>query len=555
MLTRFIRIQLVLFSIASVVGVLAMGYFYLQVPTLLGIGRTTVTMELPASGGLYRFSNVTLRGVQVGKVTAVDLEPTKVMATISLSADARIPVDSQANVRSMSAVGEQYIDLVPNTSDGPILADGSVIPMSNVSVPEQIGPVLDQASALLASIPKDRLGDLVDETYRGLAGAGYDLGSLLDSGAEISSDLNSVADSARRLTVDAVPLLEGQEQTADAVRSWARNLAGVTEQVQQNDPDIRTLLDRGPGFAEQVSGLLNQVKPTLPVFLANLTSVGQVTVTYRPGIEQLLVLLPLTASGVQSYAMPRNNPTGIALSDFGISIADPPVCTVGFLPPSQWRSPADETVIDTPDGLYCKLPQDSPISVRGARNAPCMEHPGKRAPTVEICNSDKEYQPLAMRQHATGPYPFDPNLVAQGIPLDSRVNEGQRLYAPIEGTPPPNNAVPPPPEAEQALPPPPEPEEALTPNMGTPPAPPVPGAPPPYGAPPLPAPDTALPQAVGTPPAAPAGFAAPYATPGPAVAVAPYNVVTGQYATPDGAIATQTDLVGSADTWQELMPR
>lgn len=63
---------------------------------------------------------------------------------------------------------------------------------------------------------------------------------------------------------------------------------------------------------------------------------------------------------------------------------------VGFLPPSRWRSPADVTEADTPDNLYCKLPQDSPISVRGARNYPCMGKPGKRAPTVEICNSDKE---------------------------------------------------------------------------------------------------------------------------------------------------------------------
>ncbi len=511
MLTRFVRIQLVLFAVASVVGVITMGLVYLQVPTLLGIGRTTVTVELPVSGGLYRFSNVTLRGVQVGKVTAIDLEPTKVVATISLNADARIPTDTLANVRSMSAVGEQYIDLVPRSADGPYLADGSVIPVSKVSVPEQIGPVLDQASALLATIPRDRLGNLVDETYRGLAGAGYDLGSLLDSGAQISGDVNSAADSARQLTANAVPLLDGQYQSADAIRSWARNLAGVTDQIQQNDSDIRTLLDRGPGFAQEVGGLLDQVKPTLPVLLANLTSLGQVTVTYRPGIEQLLVLLPLTASGIQSYAMPTNNPTGIALSDFGISIADPPVCTVGFLPPSQWRSPADETVIDTPDGLYCKLPQDSPISVRGARNAPCMEHPGKRAPTVEICNSDKEYQPLAMRQHATGPYPFDPNLVAQGIPVDSSVDEGERLYAPIEGTPPPN--VVPPPE-----------------------------------------PEPALPRDAGTPPAAPAAFPSS-ATPGPSVAVAPYNVVTGQYTSPHGAIGSQTDLVGPADTWQELMPR
>ena len=114
---------------------------------------------------------------------------------------------------------------------------------------------------------------------------------------------------------------------------------------------------------------------------------------------------------------------------------DPPPCTVGFLPPSQWRSPADETVIDTPDDLYCKLPQDSPIAVRGVRNNPCMGQPGKRAPTVEICNSDQQYQPLAMRQHVLGPYPFDPNLISQGVPPDGRASLNDNTYAPIEGTP------------------------------------------------------------------------------------------------------------------------
>ena len=81
------------------------------------------------------------------------------------------------------------------------------------------------------------------------------------------------------------------------------------------------------------------------------------------------------------------------MGDFAVTIADPPSCTVGFLPPSQWRSPADTTDMDTPDGLYCKLPQDSPIDVRGARNYPCVEHPGKRAATVQECNSDKPFVP------------------------------------------------------------------------------------------------------------------------------------------------------------------
>ena len=56
MLTRFVRTQLIIFTIASIVGVGVMLFAYMQVPTLLGVGRLAVTLELPESGGLYRFA-------------------------------------------------------------------------------------------------------------------------------------------------------------------------------------------------------------------------------------------------------------------------------------------------------------------------------------------------------------------------------------------------------------------------------------------------------------------------------------------------------------------
>ena len=128
------------------------------------------------------------------------------------------------------------------------------------------------------------------------------------------------------------------------------------------------------------------------------------------------MLLPPYIASVQAVGLPRNNPTGFTQGDFTLTIGDPPACTVGFLPPSSWRSPADLSDVDTPDGLYCKLPQDSPIAVRGARNYPCMGQPGKRAPTVEICESDEPYEPLAMRQHATRPVSVRPEPDFAGHP-------------------------------------------------------------------------------------------------------------------------------------------
>jgi hypothetical protein len=73
-----------------------------------------------------------------------------------------------------------------------------------------------------------------------------------------------------------------------------------------------------------------------------------------------------------------------------------------------------------------------------------MGHPGKRAPTVDECDSDIPFEPLAQREHALGPYPIDPNLISQGVPPDSRVDANDRIYAPREGTPPPPQADVPP---------------------------------------------------------------------------------------------------------------
>jgi virulence factor Mce-like protein len=540
MITRFVRIQLIIFTIASVIGVTVMLFAYIQLPTLLGLGRITVTLNLPAAGGLYRFSNVTYLGSQVGKVVALKATAKGATATLSLQDSPKVPADLGAHVRSVSAIGEQYVDLRPRTDSPPYLHDGSVIAAENTTIPQHVGPMLDQFSALLGSIPKEPLAQLLDETSQGLSGAGYDLGSLFDSSARVTADLTPAAERIRRLVEDTEPLLDTQVQTSESVKLWARSLAGVTSQVSDNNPEVRGLLQRGPGAFNEVSRLFEQVKPTLPLLLANLTSVGQVGMTYHAALEQILVLLPpLTAMFIG--AGPHNNYVGQGLGDFRLTLGDPPPCTVGYLPPNQWRDPSDTGPVDTPDGMYCKLPQDAPIAVRGARNYPCVTHPGKRAPTVEECDSDMPFTPLAQRQHALGPYPFDPNLTAQGVPPDWRVDAGERLYAPPEGTPLPRQE-PPSPAA---------PAPDAPPAIGTPAAPSAPeSASQPQSANPSNH-HSAEPRSLNVLPPHQKGTTTP-------VAIARYDPGTGKYMAPDGQVHEQRDLVATShtQTWKDLvLPR
>lgn len=559
MLTRFVRIQLVIFAILGALGLVVMVVWYIQVPTLLGLGKMTVTLELPATGGLYRFANVTYRGVQIGKVTAVDLTARGAEATLSLDTSPKIPADLKAEIRTISAVGEYYVDLRPRTDSPPFLGDGSVIAMKQAVLPQPIGPVLDKSSALINSIPKGKLSELVDESFKAFNGAGYDFGSLFDSSSKLSGALNSVADRARALTEDSGSFLDAQAQTADSIRLWARSLAGVSGQLNKNDPEFRSLLQKGPGAFDEVSRLLNDVKPTLPVLLANLTTIGQIGVAYHASIEQMLVLLPPFTAAIQSF-IPTKSPSGLAVGAFNLVLSDPPACTVGFLPPSQWRSPADTRTVDTPDGLYCKLPQDSPIAVRGARNYPCMERPGKRAPTVEMCDSDKPFEPLAMRQHVFGTYPLDMNLVAQGIEPDDRVNwNRERIFGPVEGSPLPPG-VGPPPGAPSPFPPPPTAqmgEVSPIAPLDTPSGPPV-DVPPTRGAPTVEPPPPGSSGGGATPggvaPAVPSAFGSNGSRPGPSVGFAQYDPRTGTYIAPNGEVYRQTDLVPAKapKTWKDM---
>ncbi len=526
MLTRFIRTQLIIFAIASVVGVSVMAVAYLKVPMFLGIGRYDITLQLPAGGGIYRFANVTYRGVPIGKVTDVDLTRDGAVATLSVNSSPRIPADVDAEIRSLSAVGEQYVDLRPRHDDGPYLQQGSVIPVSRATIPQPVGPMLDRMSALVDSVPEDRVPALLSEAATAFNGKAYDLGSLLDSAARVSADTRANSAAARGLIDDSAPLLEGAAQSSEDTKRWAADLAAVSAQLRSNDPQLRAIVQTGPPAFDEVSRLLDAVKPTLPLLLANMTSLGQVALTYNPSIEQVMILLPPFLGGFFQISQTKNA-TGLPIGNFRLQSSDPPSCTVGFLPPSQWRSPADTTTLDTPDGLYCKLPQDSPIAVRGARNLPCMGHPGKRAPTVDICNSDKPYEPLALRQHVLGPYPIDPNLIAQGIPPDTRVEGDVAITAPVEGTPPPPGGDAPPPDA--GLPPPPA-GPAIDEPTATAPSPPPPG-----------------------PQVAPSGFEPQ--NPTPTIASATYDPRTGRYVGADGVSHQQSNLSGdgSPRDWQQVV--
>jgi phospholipid/cholesterol/gamma-HCH transport system substrate-binding protein len=151
-------------------------------------------------------------------------------------------------------------------------------------------------------------------------------------------------------------------------------------------------------------------------------------------------LLPAGTANLQAGAVANLNSKqdlkGIFL-DFNLNLNLPQPCTTGFLPIQQQRVPTFEDYPDRPAGdVYCRIPQDSPITaVRGARNYPCLTVPGKRAPTVKMCESNEQYVPLNEGYNWKG----DPNATLSGQDIP-QLPPGS---PPAQAAPPPGPAPPP----------------------------------------------------------------------------------------------------------------
>jgi phospholipid/cholesterol/gamma-HCH transport system substrate-binding protein len=232
---------------------------------------------------------------------------------------------------------------------------------------------------------------VVDEAFKAFNGTGPELQQLIDSARLFVQEANANSDATLQLIDQIGPLLDTQVVSSDAIRSWTKNLVTFSDQLRASDPDLRAILDKGPGAAAEANALFQDLKPTLPLLLANLVSVGEVGVIYNKSIEQVLVLYPPITAALTTMALSGPRDEG-GLVNFALEVNDPPPCTTGFLPPDQWRPGNEVSTPDTPPGLFCRVAQDDPSTVRGARNSPCMEFPGRRAPTPEECRTG--YVPL-----------------------------------------------------------------------------------------------------------------------------------------------------------------
>lgn len=394
----------------SVFGVIALAILTYTVFALLGVKVTDrpfpVTVHLTNGGGIFTGAEVAFRGVQVGRVSSVHLAAEGVTITLSLDHGTKIPTNAIAHVYDLSAVGEQYVDLVPTGPASAYLRRDSVIPATQTTTPLQTATVLYDLERFIDSINAGDLQVLGQEGAAAFADAGPQLRAILADSATIVDQLSRSQQATSALLHNGSVLLKGAADHATDFDVFAGALQQLSATLASSTPTLTQLIQQAAPTTTLIDGIVRSNGSAIGVLLGNLATLTGIQAARVPGLQALLVAVPRFGQ-----LAPTIVHDGVVQGVINFN-ANEPLCQTGV----PMTSPLSG--IQTPlRGVGCA----SPYLARGAANAP---RPGA-AP-----DSDGAQSLGASRDVEVAGYDPSTGLVTtgDGSPLQLGTAGGQQEY-------------------------------------------------------------------------------------------------------------------------------
>lgn len=283
--------QLVIFAAISVlvIGYAVFGLLHVRIS-----GRPfTVTVKLHTAGGIFDGAEVAYRGVQVGKVSSVDLHTNGVTVKLAIDDGTKVPDNSIAHVYDLSAVGEQYVDLEPPAQPSTTyLRGGSQIPAERTTTPIETATVLYDLEQFVDSINAKDLEIIGREGALAFSGTGPQLKAILQDTTDIVNQLSTSEDSMLRLLDNSAVLLHGAAAHAGAFDRFTASLKSLTTVLAAKTPTIDKFLNDSVPTTRIVNSIIAENGSSISTLLANLASFSQIQVARVPGLRSLLVAVP-----------------------------------------------------------------------------------------------------------------------------------------------------------------------------------------------------------------------------------------------------------------------
>jgi phospholipid/cholesterol/gamma-HCH transport system substrate-binding protein len=243
---------------------------------LPGISKAgyTADVRFHTASNLVYDSDITIAGIKVGKVQALNTEGDLARITMRLDNNSPLHEGVTVQVRNKTLIEETYLEITDGK--GPALPNGAVLPPSAGKEAVELNDVLasldkptkDSLTALVRS-----LGAGTKDTKEGVSEALQGLGDLGRDGHGALSALAAQSEDLQKLTGNTAKLLAALDTRQGQIAQLVSDADKLTQSTAGSDQELQAVLRQLPGLmdtAKNASGGLSKLGPALGPVARNL---------------------------------------------------------------------------------------------------------------------------------------------------------------------------------------------------------------------------------------------------------------------------------------------
>jgi phospholipid/cholesterol/gamma-HCH transport system substrate-binding protein len=253
-----------------VLAILVLLAFNVQKLPFIG-GGTTYSAAFSEAGGIASGDPVKIAGVDVGKVTGVDLENAHVMVTFTVKGGPRLGTRTAAAVKLQTLLGKKYLAITPAGSGR--LADGSEIPLARTTPSYDVVDAFSDLTTTTGQIDDKQLATSMETLATEFKDSPADVKASLDGLSRLSTTIASRDGELRQLLARA-DAVSGTVSSRNAqVAALIQDGDSLLQELDARRAAIHTLFLNTSRLAQQLTGLVQDNRAQLTPALAQLHGV------------------------------------------------------------------------------------------------------------------------------------------------------------------------------------------------------------------------------------------------------------------------------------------
>ncbi len=259
--------------------------------------RTTAyTAEFSSASGLREGQFVRAGGVEVGKVSKLQLMDDGRRVLVTLNVDKTLPLyqSTTATIRYQDLIGNRYVNLERGTGEGAdrVLPAGGFIPMSRTQPALDLDALIGGFKPLFKALDPEKVNNIASSLVTVFQGQGGTINDILDQTAQLTSALadrdQAIGQVITNLNTVLATTVKHQKEFDQTVNNFEILITGLKNRA---DPLAAATADIS-NASGTLGDLLRDDRPLLKDTIGYLETIQQPLVDGQDRLDDLLTRLP-----------------------------------------------------------------------------------------------------------------------------------------------------------------------------------------------------------------------------------------------------------------------